>query len=79
VGQDAKWAGIDGVHVTVKPDGSAGAATFLELAQPIDGPDGMRALPDGRIVVAENRSGKIVSSVSTGTKPPLRRSKTVSS
>ena len=32
---------------------------FLELSQPIDGPDGMRALPDGRIVLAENRSGKI--------------------
>jgi streptogramin lyase len=77
-GQDAKWAGIDGiamlpdgdvllnnvrqnqlVRAAVKPDGSAGAATFLELSQPIDGPDGMRALPDGRIIVAENRGGKI--------------------
>jgi sugar lactone lactonase YvrE len=47
------------VRVAVKPDGSAGAATVLELSQPIDGPDGMRALPDGRIVLAENRSGKI--------------------
>jgi hypothetical protein len=47
------------VRVAVKPDGSAGAGTVLELSQSIDGPDGMRALPDGRIVLAENRSGKI--------------------
>jgi hypothetical protein len=47
------------VRVAVQADGSAGAATILELSQPIDGPDGMRALPDGRVVLAENRSGKI--------------------
>jgi sugar lactone lactonase YvrE len=47
------------VRVAVKPDGSAGTATILELSQPIDGPDGMRALPDGRIVLAESRSGRI--------------------
>jgi sugar lactone lactonase YvrE len=47
------------VRVAVKPDGSAGAATLLELSQPIDGPDGMRSLPDGRIVMAENRGGKL--------------------
>jgi sugar lactone lactonase YvrE len=47
------------VRVAVKPDGSAGAATMLELSRPIDGPDGMRALPDGRIVLAENRGGRI--------------------
>jgi hypothetical protein len=43
----------------MKADGTAGAATQLELSQPINGPDGMRALPDGRIILAENRSGKI--------------------
>jgi streptogramin lyase len=47
------------VRVAAKPDGSAGAATILDLSQPIDGPDGMRALPDGRFVIAENRSGRI--------------------
>ena len=47
------------VRVEAKPDGSAGAATLLELSQPIAGPDGMRALPDGRIILVENRSGKI--------------------
>jgi streptogramin lyase len=47
------------VRVAVKPDGSAGAATLLELSQPIDGPDGMRTLPDGDIILTENRSGKI--------------------
>jgi hypothetical protein len=46
-------------RVDVKADGTAGTATFLELSQPIDGPDGMRALPDGRVILAENRSGKI--------------------
>jgi sugar lactone lactonase YvrE len=47
------------VRVDMKADGTPGAATQLELSQPIDGPDGMRALPDGRIILAENRSGKI--------------------
>jgi sugar lactone lactonase YvrE len=47
------------VQVAMKPDGTAGAATMLELSQPIDGPDGMRSLPDGRLVLAENRSGRI--------------------
>jgi hypothetical protein len=47
------------VRVDVKPDGTAGAATLLELSQSIDGPDGMRTLPDGRVILAENRSGKI--------------------
>jgi hypothetical protein len=47
------------VRVATKPDGTAGEATQLELSQPVDGPDGMRALPDGRIVLAENRGGTI--------------------
>jgi len=47
------------VRVAVKPDGNAGTATLLELSQPIDGPDAWRTLRDGRIVLAENRSGKI--------------------
>ena len=47
------------VRVEAKPDGSAGAATMLELSQAIAGPDGMRSLPDGRIILVENRSGKI--------------------
>ena len=47
------------VRVDVKPDGSAGTATMLELSQPISGPDGMRALKNGRVILAENRSGKI--------------------
>lgn len=47
------------VRVDMKADGTAGAATQLELSQPIDGPDGMRALSDGRIILAENRAGRI--------------------
>jgi sugar lactone lactonase YvrE len=47
------------VRVEAKPDGSAGAATMLELSQQIAGPDGMRSLPDGRIILVESRSGKI--------------------
>jgi hypothetical protein len=46
-------------RVDVKADGTAGTATFLDLSQPIDGPDGMRSLPGGRFILAENRSGKI--------------------
>jgi streptogramin lyase len=48
------------VRVAANADGSAGAATILQLSQPIDGPDGLRSLPDGRFVMAENRSGRIV-------------------
>jgi sugar lactone lactonase YvrE len=47
------------VRVDVKPDGTAGDATMLQLSQPISGPDGMRALPDGRFILAENKAGKI--------------------
>jgi hypothetical protein len=47
------------VRVDIKPGGIPGTVTQLELSQPIDGPDGMRALPDGRLILAENRSGKI--------------------
>ena len=47
------------VRVEVSPDGTAGAATLLDLSQPVSGPDGMRALRDGRIIMVENRSGKV--------------------
>jgi sugar lactone lactonase YvrE len=47
------------VRVDMKTNGTAGSATQLELSQPIDGPDGMRMQPGGRIILAENRSGKI--------------------
>ncbi len=47
------------VRVELRPGGIAGAVTQLQLSQPINGPDGMRSLPDGRIILAENRSGKI--------------------
>ncbi len=47
------------VRVDINPGGAAGTVTQLELSQPIAGPDGMRALPDGRFILAENRSGKI--------------------
>jgi sugar lactone lactonase YvrE len=47
------------VRVDMKGDGTAGGATQLALSQRIDGPDGMRAVADGRIILAENRAGKI--------------------
>jgi hypothetical protein len=47
------------VRVDRKPDGTAGAATELTLSQPVDGPDGMRAISRGRILLAENRGGKV--------------------
>jgi sugar lactone lactonase YvrE len=47
------------VRVEVNTDGTAGTATLLQLSQPVSGPDGMRALRDGRIIMVENQSGKI--------------------
>lgn len=47
------------VRVDINPGGMLGTVTRLEPSQPIAGPDGMRALPDGRIILAENRAGKI--------------------
>jgi sugar lactone lactonase YvrE len=47
------------VRVAVNADGTAGTATVLELSQPISGPDGMRAMRDGRTIMVENRSGKV--------------------
>ena len=47
------------VHVEIKPGGAAGAVTQLQLSQPIGGLDGMRTLPDGRVILAESRAGKI--------------------
>ena len=47
------------VRVDIQPGGAPGSVTQLELSQPIAGPDGMRALLDGRIILAENRSGKV--------------------
>jgi outer membrane protein assembly factor BamB len=47
------------VRVAMKPNRTAGAATLLSLSQPLAAPDGMRTLPDGRIILAENRGGKI--------------------
>ena len=43
--------------MAVKSAGADRDATLLELSPPIDGSDGMRALPDGRIVLAESRGG----------------------
>jgi sugar lactone lactonase YvrE len=47
------------MRVAVNADGTAGTATMLELSQPISGPDGMRAMRDGRTIMVENRSGKV--------------------
>jgi sugar lactone lactonase YvrE len=47
------------VRVEMKSDGGAGPWALLDLSSPIAGPDGMRALSDGRFLLAENRAGKI--------------------
>jgi hypothetical protein len=47
------------VRVEVKSDGTSGRAVLLDLSQLISGPDGMRSLPDGRLILAENKAGKI--------------------
>jgi sugar lactone lactonase YvrE len=44
-------------RVDVKPDGSAGAVTTLQLSAPLSGPDGMRVGPGGTLLIAENKAG----------------------
>ncbi len=40
-------------RIAVKEDGSAGAVETLALPRPLDGPDGLKALPDGALLVVE--------------------------
>lgn len=40
-------------RVAVRPDGAPGAITLLEASRPLDTPDGLRPLGDGRFVMAE--------------------------
>jgi streptogramin lyase len=47
------------VRVETTSDGGAGPWAALDLSNPIAGPDGMRALSDGRFLLAENRAGKL--------------------
>jgi sugar lactone lactonase YvrE len=46
-------------RIPLQPDGSAGKATQLTLSATLAGPDGMRAVGNNRLLVAENRGGRV--------------------
>lgn len=57
--------------IAMRPDGTAGAVTQLELSQPLNGPDGMRPGKDGKLLIAENRVGRISQVAISGNKATI--------
>ncbi len=55
-------------RIDIKPDGSSGAVTTLQLSAPINGPDGMRVGPGEVLLVTENRSGNLTQAKIEGDK-----------
>jgi hypothetical protein len=58
-------------RIDIKPDGSAGAVTTLELSAPLAGPDGMRVGPGEVLLITENRSGNLTQAKVEGDKATL--------
>jgi hypothetical protein len=58
-------------RIDIKPDGSAGAVTTLELSAPLAGPDGMRVGPGEVLLIAENRTGNLTQAKVEGDKATL--------
>jgi hypothetical protein len=58
-------------RIDIKPDGSAGAVTTLELSAPLAGPDGMRVGPGEVLLIAENRTGSLTQAKVEGDKATL--------
>jgi hypothetical protein len=56
----------------IKPDGSAGAITTLQLSGDIAGPDGMRVGPGEVLLFTENRINKLTEAKIDGDKATLR-------
>jgi hypothetical protein len=56
----------------IKPDGSSGSITTLQLSGDIAGPDGMRVGPGDVLLFTENRSGKLTEAKIDGDKATLR-------
>lgn len=47
------------LRIPIGKDGSAGEIAEIKLAQPLKGPDGMRALRENTLLVAEGRAGQL--------------------
>ena len=47
------------LRIPIGKDGSAGGVTAIKLTQPLNGPDGMRALRPNTFLVAEGRAGQL--------------------
>jgi hypothetical protein len=58
-------------RIDIKPDGSAGAVTTLELSAPLAGPDGMRVGPGEVLLITENRAGNLTEAKVEGDKATL--------
>jgi streptogramin lyase len=58
-------------RIDIKPDGSAGAVTTLELSAPLAGPDGMRVGPGEVLLITENRAGNLTQAKIKGDKATL--------
>ena len=58
-------------RIDIKPDGSAGAVTTLELSAPLAGPDGMRVGPGEVLLITENRVGNLTQAKIDGDKATL--------
>jgi hypothetical protein len=61
------------IAVGIGKDGSAGAITDIALDQPLNSPDGMRAVSDSTLIIGENRRpGRVVSVTIAGDRGTLR-------
>jgi sugar lactone lactonase YvrE len=58
-------------QINIKPDGSAGNVTTLQLSGALSGPDGMRVGPGGALLIAENRTGNLTQAKIEGDKATL--------
>jgi hypothetical protein len=58
-------------QIDIKPDGSAGAVTTLQLSGALSGPDGMRVGPAGTLLITENRAGNLTQAKVDGDKAML--------
>lgn len=58
-------------RIDIKPDGSSGAVTTLQLSAELSGPDGMRVAPGDVLLIAENRTGKLTQAKIDGDKATL--------
>jgi len=58
-------------RIDIKPDGSAGAVTTLQLSAPISGPDGMRVGPGDVLLITENKTGNLTQAKVEGDKATM--------